>query len=118
MAVKHTKEISSQPVNGATLTTIQILLEGPNYIMRRFVMKPGGGMPNHTNLVEHEQYVVEGNALIGVGNERYQVKTGDVVFIPGEVPHWYQNNGNTDFVFLCIIPNKKDQITMVDAESC
>ncbi|OQY27140.1 MAG: cupin, partial [Anaerolineaceae bacterium 4572_5.1] len=30
----------------------QILIspeEAPNFAMRRFIMQPGGGMPNHTN---------------------------------------------------------------------
>ena len=39
-------------------------------------------MPRHTNTVEHEQYVLRGHACIGIGEETYEVKTGDVVFIP------------------------------------
>ena len=71
-------------------------------------------MPNHTNLVEHEQYVVSGRARIGIDDKVYEVQAGDVVFIPGEVPHWYQTLGNEPFEFLCIIPNKPDQTTIID----
>ena len=82
--------------------------------MRRFVMQPGGGMPEHTNTVEHEQYMLRGHARIGIGGWEYEVKAGDVVFVPEGIPHWYQNTGEEDFEFLCMIPNKPDEIRIVD----
>jgi quercetin dioxygenase-like cupin family protein len=87
--------------------------------MRRFVIQRGGGMPVHTNTVEHEQFVLRGHACIGINNQIYQVNAGDVVFIPEGAPHWYQNNGEEDFEFLCVIPNKKDNLRIVaDDKSC
>ena len=80
-------------------------------------MKKGGGMPRHTNTLEHEQYVLGGRATITIGEETYHVKTGDVVFIPEGAIHSYQNTGEEPFEFLCIIPNKEDKVTVVDA-SC
>ena len=90
----------------------------PNFAMRRFIMEPGGGMPNHTNTVEHEQYVLKGQANIGIGDEIHEVNAGDVVFIPANVPHWYQNIGEENFEFLCLIPNKEDKITLLDKANC
>jgi quercetin dioxygenase-like cupin family protein len=63
MPIKHTQDVPPQPVKAGDLTTIQVLQEGPNFAMRRFVMGPGGGMPEHTNSVEHEQYVLKGQAI-------------------------------------------------------
>jgi len=88
--------------------------EGPNFAMRRFVMQPGGGMPKHTNTVEHEQYILRGNATIGIGDQEINVERDDVVFIPAETPHWYRAKGNEPFEFLCIVPNLTDKITIVD----
>jgi quercetin dioxygenase-like cupin family protein len=85
--------------------------------MRRFVMKPGGSMPKHTNTVEHEQFVLRGQASIGINMDVYTVHAGDVVFIPEGAPHWYVNNGEEDFEFLCMIPNKKDEIRLVDKDN-
>jgi len=34
------------------------------------------------------------------------------------VVHSYHNPGNEPFEFLCVIPNKTDQITIVDPASC
>ena len=36
----------------------------PHFAMRRFTMGEGGGMPLHTNRVEHEQYVLAGRARV------------------------------------------------------
>ena len=90
MFVKNEKDIQPQVVKAGNMTTIQVLIsaqDGPNFAMRRFIMEPGGGMPNHTNTVEYEQYVLKGRANIGIGDEIHEVKAGDVVFIPEGVPH-------------------------------
>ena len=122
MPVKHAKDVQAQVVKTGDKTTIQVLIsseEVPNFAMRRFVMKPGGFMPNHTNLVEREQFVLRGYAWISINRQVYNVKAGDVVFIPEGAPHWYVNNGNEDFEFLCIVPNRKDEIRIVvDDKSC
>ena len=58
MSLKHLQDVDSQVVKAGDKTTIQVLIssqEGPNFALRRFVMEPGGGIPNHTNTVEHEQ---------------------------------------------------------------
>ncbi len=117
MSVKHTHEIEAKSVQAGQDTTIQVLIspeEGPHFAMRRFVMQPGGGMPRHTNLVEHEQYVLTGKAKIGIDSEVFEVREGDVVFIPANVPHWYQNIGTEPFAFLCLVPNQPDAITILD----
>jgi len=121
MSVKHTKDVEAKNVAAGRDTTIQVLVssqEGPNFALRKFSMKPGGGMPLHTNTVEHEQYVLGGRARIGIGEQEYEVQKGDVVFIPEGIPHFYENIGEEPFEFLCIIPNKEDVITIVDEFSC
>ncbi len=121
MAVKHADDVEARNVAAGKDTTIQVLIssqEGPNFALRRFIMQKGGGMPRHTNTVEHEQYVLSGKATITIGDETHHVATGDVVFIPEGIVHSYQNTGDEPFEFLCIIPNKEDKITVVDAASC
>lgn len=114
MTVNHAADIPAQPVKAGDFTSIQILLQGPNFAMRRFIMEPGGGMPEHTNTVEHEQYVLRGRARISINGEEFDVTAGDVVFIPEGVPHWYQNVGEENFEFLCMVPNKQDEIKLID----
>jgi len=121
MTVKHAIEVEAKNVSAGKDTTIQVLIssqEGPNFALRKFSMLPGGGMPRHTNTVEHEQYVLQGEAAITIGDEAHQVKAGDVIFIPEGAIHSYENTGAEPFEFLCIIPNKEDKITIVDESAC
>lgn len=119
MPVKQSLDVKAEVVSQGVKTTKQVLIsaqEGPNFAMRRFVMEAGGGMPRHTNTVEHEQYVLNGRARIGIAEEIFEVKKGDVVFIPENVPHWYQNIGDDTFEFLCMVPNKPDKTTILSDE--
>ncbi len=120
MTVKHAVDVEARQVAAGRDTTIQVLIsteEGPNFALRKFSMQPGGGMPLHTNKVEHEQYVLRGQARIGINGQTYEVRAGDVVFIPEGAPHFYENTGNEPFEFLCIVPNKPDEIKVLD-ENC
>ena len=120
MTVKNSNDVEAKHVAAGKDTTIQVLIssqEGPNFALRKFSMQKGGGMPRHTNTVEHEQYVLGGEARITIGEETHHVRTGDVVFIPADAIHSYENTGDGPFEFLCIIPNKEDKITIVDESS-
>jgi quercetin dioxygenase-like cupin family protein len=117
MTIKHSSDVEAKNVAAGKDTTIQVLIssqEGPNFALRKFSMKKGGGMPRHTNTVEHEQYILRGKATITIGGETHHVKTGDVVFIPEGAVHSYENTGEEPFEFLCIIPNKEDKITIME----
>ncbi len=117
MPVRHANEIAREPVNAGSGTERQILIgpdQGPHFALRRFIMQPGGGMPRHTNEVEHEQYVIRGRATIGIGDETFQVSADDVVYIPAGVPHWYRAEGEEPFEFLCAVPNKADRIQVLE----
>ena len=90
MSVKRAEDVAQENVSVGTGTTRQVLIgpgEGPHFAMRRFIMQPGGGIPVHTNTVEHEQYVLRGRAAMTIGDEPVEVKAGDVVFIPAGTPH-------------------------------
>jgi quercetin dioxygenase-like cupin family protein len=85
MSVKRLTEAPLKPVKAGEDVTFQVLIspdEGPSFAMRRFIMEPDGGIPKHTNAVEHEQFVLRGQARIGIGNEVFEVKVNDVIFIP------------------------------------
>ena len=116
MAVRHVDEIPREVVKAGRNTHRQVLIgpdQAPHFALRRFIMAPGGGIPAHTNTVEHEQYVLRGRARIGIGEEVRDVGPGNVLFIPAGVPHWYEVQGEEPFEFLCIVPNETDRIEMV-----
>lgn len=117
MPVKRFNDVPPRPVDDGEGTTIQVLIgaeEAPHFAMRRFVMEPGGGMPRHTNAVEHEQYVIRGRARVGIGDDVHEVRAGDVLYIPAKTPHWYEAQGDEPFEFLCMVPNLPDHIEILD----
>jgi len=117
MPIKHFTDVPLEPVKAGQGVTFQVLIgpdEAPNFAMRRFIIEPGGGMPNHTNAVEHEQFVLRGHARIGLDDEVFEVKAADVVFIPAGVPHWYQNISPEPFEFLCLVPHQPDTVKILE----
>lgn len=119
MPARPSRTVPVEPVPAGTATTRQVLIGpdlGPNFALRKFTMEPGGGMPLHTNAVEHEQYVLRGRARVVIGEEVLEVRPDDVVFIPGGVPHSYQALGEEPFEFLCVVPNLPDVTTVLEPE--
>lgn len=117
MSVRRAEEVEREHVKAGSGTQRQVLIgpeEGPHFALRRFIMEPGGGMPRHTNTVEHEQYVLRGRARVGVGDEVHEVSADSVLYIPAGVPHWYEAVGEEPFEFLCVVPNAPDEIRLLD----
>jgi quercetin dioxygenase-like cupin family protein len=115
--VKHADDVERKRVAAGTATETQVLFgpdDGvPNFAMRRFIMGDGGGMPRHTNTVEHEQFVLRGRARVGIGDGVHQVGPRDVLYIPAGVPHFYEVV-EAPFEFLCMVPNAPDHIRILD----
>ncbi|MEQ9398799.1 MAG: cupin domain-containing protein [Longimicrobiales bacterium] len=117
MTVRASESFPADEVKAGSGTRRQVLIgpdQGPNFALRRFIMEPGGGMPLHTNTVEHEQYVLRGQARVRIGEDVHEVKAGDVVYIPGGTPHSYEARGDEPFEFLCVVPNGPDRIDVLE----
>jgi quercetin dioxygenase-like cupin family protein len=110
------KERKEEPVEfaGSKKTFLRWLI-GRNtgaktYAMRHFDIKPGGIIPLHTHEEEHEIFVLEGEAKILGGETGAVAKKDDVVFVPSNLPHGYDNTeGKTSFRFICVIPLLKKE---------
>ncbi len=115
MGIKKISQIKKEVVEAGVATFKQQLItpeEAPNFAMRKFIIEPGGSMPLHTNSVEHEQYILNGQAEINIGDEVVIVQKDDIVFIPSEIEHSYRTIGNEVFEFLCMVPNKTDKLIL------
>ncbi len=86
----------------------------PHFAMRRFTLAPGASVPRHTNEVEHEQYVLSGEYVVGIDGEEHVVSAGDSLFIPAGTVHWYRNESDREGAFICAVPNGDDAIELVD----
>ena len=84
----------------------------PNFITRRFLLAPGAAIPMHLHpTIEHEQVMVRGEMVLGLGKESRTLRAGDAVFIPAGRPHSYRNLGSEEAEFLCVVPATADYAT-------
>ncbi|WP_336342991.1 cupin domain-containing protein [Halalkalicoccus ordinarius] len=70
--VRRGEAIEYEPVEAAAGLRKGVLIAesdgAPNFAMRRFVLEPSAEVPRHTNAVEHEQYVLEGEYVVGISD--------------------------------------------------
>jgi len=116
--IRRADEVEYEPVDAAEGLSKGVLVgEGdgaPNFAIRRFTLEPGAAVPKHTNAVEHEQYVLAGEYVVGVDGEERVVSAGDSLLIPAGVVHWYRNEGDEPGAFLCAVPNGDDEIELAE----
>jgi quercetin dioxygenase-like cupin family protein len=122
--IRRGEEIEATSVGAADGVTKSVLVGeeqgAPNVAIREFTIAPGGSIPKHTNDIEHEQYVLRGEYVVGIEqggtDEEYTVTAGDAIHVPAGAVHWYRNEGEEPGVFVCAVPTGDDSITLVDAE--
>jgi quercetin dioxygenase-like cupin family protein len=114
---KKISDIKAQEQGAGKGVSMKMLLsteEAPNFAMRNFIIEAGGHMPFHTNIIEHEQYVLSGRAKVKVGDETFEAGAGDVLLIPANVPHSYETIGDEPYSFLCLVPKGEDCIEVLE----
>jgi Uncharacterized conserved protein, contains double-stranded beta-helix domain len=116
--VRRAADIDYDTVDAADGLEKGVLLDGadgaPNVALRRFTLAPGGSVPEHTNAIEHEQYVLDGEYVVGIDDREQTVSAGDAVHIPAETIHWYRNESDREVAFLCAVPTGDDTIQLVE----
>lgn len=115
--VRPADAIAPIPIPAGRDAAVRVLV-GPqqgdtSFVLRRFSFGTGGGMPYHTNRVEHQQYVLRGRARIRIADALHEVGPDDTLFIPAGVPHSYEVLEGP-FEFICVVPDKPDQLTILE----
>ena len=110
MKIERSKLIkkSSVRVEGAKDVEIRWLISkedgAKNFAMRMFEIQPGGHTPLHTHPHEHEVFIIEGKGIFRCDNQEYEFAAEDVIFVPGDTIHRFQNTGDSLLRFLCLVP--------------
>ena len=116
--IRRRDEIEYESVDAADGLSKGVLIAddhgAPNFAIRRFTLEPGAAVPKHTNAVEHEQYVLAGEYVVGIDDAEYTVESGDSLLIPAGTVHWYHNEGDVEGAFICAVPNGDDEIELVE----
>ncbi len=113
------RDASAAPVvtvGNARGATIQVLVGpddgAPHFFTRMFTLEPGARIPAHRHdAIEHEQFMVEGEMVLGLDDDTHTISAGQAVFIPARVVHWYENRTDAPARFLCIVPRTDDYQT-------
>lgn len=116
--LRRENEVGYETVDAAEGLRKGVLLDesdgAPNFALRRFELAPDSEVPRHTNAVEHEQYVLAGEYVVGIGDDEHTVTAGDALLIPAGAEHWYRNDGDEPGAFLCAVPNGDDTIELAE----
>jgi len=114
MKIKNLSDITSSNITdfGSTGTSIQWLWSKddgvPNFYLRRYVITPDNQIGLHSHLEEHEIFILQGEGLVfNDSGEEFPIKPEDSLYVPPNEAHGYRNTGQSDLVFLCIIPRLK-----------
>ena len=80
-------------MKGVTLNTLDIKISGRDTekdlaVFEQTGLTPKGGPPLHIHPFQDEWfYIIEGGYLFQVGDEKYEMKPGDTIFLPRNVQH-------------------------------
>ncbi len=68
------------------------------------VVKPGGKtIPHKLKTRVEVYYILQGEGMMHIGDEKAKVRSGEAVYIPPDSVQWIENIGDKDLVFLCIV---------------
>ena len=78
-----------------------------NFALRYYKLGKDGHSKKETHAHDHGILFLHGEGHVLLGDENYNVETGDVVYIPPNISHQIRNTGLEALGFLCIIPAKR-----------
>ena len=78
------------------------------WVMRVFTIEKEGFTPKHAHSWPHINYIIEGKGVLFLDGARHNVQKGSVAYIPAGTEHQFINEGDSEFSFICIVPEEGD----------
>ena len=78
-------------------------LNGINYSLAQFTLEPGKKSLLHKIQSSEIYYILEGDAVMRINEESYQLKKDDSVYVPPMSEQYIENTGSVNLRFLCIV---------------
>lgn len=108
MIVKNPRDCSYSRVLDGTLLCelLHPQREGlkMNFSLAHAILKPGeASLPHRLKKSTEVYYIIEGEAIMHINDERRRVKAGDAIFIPPKAVQYIRNIGDSILSFLCIV---------------
>jgi len=83
--------------------------EDTKFHLRYFEISPGGYSTLEKHRHKHVVICVRGSGKAIAGDEVYEMRFMDVLYIGSNVPHQFVNDSDEPFGFLCIVDAKRDK---------
>ncbi len=111
MKVGHWKDVEPVVYDNEKAKAVKRVLIGKkdgaeNFVMRLFTLPVGGHSPYHTHDWEHEVFVIKGKIELKGEDESYILEEGCFAFVPPGEKHCFKNAGDSEALFICVIPIK------------
>ncbi len=81
-----------------------------NFFMRVFEIAPGGSTPKHRHDWEHEMFIHSGEGELHMNGQCTPLRSGNVVFVPGNEEHQIKNSSGELFTMVCLVPSKAPEL--------
>jgi quercetin dioxygenase-like cupin family protein len=100
-------------MKGVTFNVLDIKIsskdtDGDLAVFEQNGLTPNGGPPLHIHLYQDEYfYIVEGEYLFQVGDDQYQMKPGDTIFLPRNIRHAFVQMTERGKVIVSYMPAGK-----------
>lgn len=107
MSLKRNEEIKS--VQGDEDTKIKQYFHphntsnGINYSLAQFTLEPETKSKIHKIRSSEIYYILEGNGVLEINNEKFHLCKNDSVYVPPNSEQFIKNIGSSELVFLCIV---------------
>jgi quercetin dioxygenase-like cupin family protein len=80
----------------------KVLMKAPKGTVTLFAFSAGAELSEHTAPFEAIITVIDGAAEVGVDNKAYSVKTGEMINLPANIPHWVKALENFKMILTMI----------------
>ncbi len=107
MSVQKNSEIQSIQGNEGTKVKQYFhphnTLNGINYSVAQFTLESGKRSKLHKLKSSEIYYILDGNAILTVDDEKHEIQKDDSVYISPNSKQFIENTGSGDLRFLCIV---------------
>jgi quercetin dioxygenase-like cupin family protein len=105
--VGHWKDVDPIVFNDENAKALKrVLIKTENYVMRLFTLPVEGFTPFHSHDWEHGVFVLKGKIKLKGKDKEHILEEGNFAFVSPNEFHGFENIGQEEAQFICVIPSK------------
>lgn len=83
--------------NGArTIPLVSARVGAETFLNGMTIFEPGAKIAHHMHNVAESVMVIKGKAIVNIDGNEFALDTFDTTFVPGNIPHHFQNASDTE----------------------